>query len=219
MIFQADSRARSEQLTRARTIAIANHQTAQAAGTFSRFDPAKPWETAFNLVIEDSDYWRQNLEEPCFMALSKVGNVSQFLGGDAPVAGSHHAGPAAAVERERPRLTPRSGQPAPVVRTTPAARPPPAHEVDAGGLSIRNRAGKLICRNYNAGTCTETIANGSLCAADRTRVHQCARCLQPPTVCANPSTCTAPLRNAPTGPRGTNRKGGKGKGKGKSKRW
>ena len=210
LVYQADTRARQEHLPRQRTIAIEKHSTATTLGHASTFDASRPWETAMQMVIADQNFWKMELEEPCFFALTRVGSVAEFNEGDAPI-----------VSNARPTLTAGPGAQARVdIPNKPSAKRK-SHTVDEHGLATHNRSGTPICIKYNRGEC-QPSTDGNRCPVEPSRSHQCSRCLQPFHVCSTPGSCTAALRTPPSGVRnggGKGRGGGKGKGKGKGKRW
>eukprot|EP00971_Amphidinium_carterae_P188023 3732033-Amphidinium_carterae.1 len=52
--------------------------------------------------------------------------------------------------------------------------------VGPDGLHLANRKGVPLCQEFQTGLCTD-LATGTLmiCAKDRTKLHQCGRCLRP----------------------------------------
>eukprot|EP00971_Amphidinium_carterae_P293801 5832806-Amphidinium_carterae.1 len=48
------------------------------------------------------------------------------------------------------------------------------HHLDNEGMFISNRAGSVLCRDYNKGDC---IQKPGSCPRNAERVHQCSRCL------------------------------------------
>ena len=200
ILYQADVRARSELWPRKRVEAITEHNRLIAAALPTTFDPARPWDHPLALVCSDVEFWRTEVEEPCWFVMTKLNTLGANVDGDAPVASPTVAptagGRISHGERTRPLETPPPPPRRVQQRTT-------NHLVDAAGLATHNRAGVRLCPAYLAGTCSNTshaCPNGA---------HQCSRCLQHRHVCATPGTCSAPLRE----PRST--KGGKAKGKGK----
>ena len=54
--YQADVRARLEQIERVRRRGHQEHQAATAAGTSHSYDPAKPWEWSLRAVVDDHSF-------------------------------------------------------------------------------------------------------------------------------------------------------------------
>ena len=109
--YQADVRARLEQIERIRRRGIAEHAAATAAGLGHTFDPNRPWEWCLRQLVEDHSYWRRELKEPAMLVLAKTARLGSMVDGDAPVAsgsgasasGSHLPAPPAAPRRSDPR--------------------------------------------------------------------------------------------------------------------
>ena len=94
LLYQADVRARLELAERLRRQGKEDRDNAIAAGGTHGFDPKKPWEWVWNMIVKDHAFWHRELEEPALLILAKTQKASQLLGTDAPAWGLGR-GPAA----------------------------------------------------------------------------------------------------------------------------
>ncbi|CAE7793132.1 unnamed protein product, partial [Symbiodinium necroappetens] len=85
LLYQADVRARLELAERLRRQGKEDRDNAIAAGGTHGFDPKKPWEWVWNMIVKDHAFWHRELEEPALLILAKTQKASQLLGTDAPV--------------------------------------------------------------------------------------------------------------------------------------
>ena len=81
IIYQADVRARQEHWERCRREAAEEHRKANAAGQTHAFDVSKPWEYALMLLINDFRFWKDELEDPCILVMTKM-NAANTLPDD-----------------------------------------------------------------------------------------------------------------------------------------
>ena len=204
ILYQADVRARSELWPRKRVGAITEHNRLVAAALPTVFDGAPPWDYPLSLICSDVEFWRTEVEEPCWFVMTKLNTLGANVDGDAPVAAPTVAPTAGGRLNQNERTRPLDTPPPPPRRVQ--QRTSGQHLVDTAGLATHNRAGVRLCPAYLAGTCPST---GHSCPNG---AHQCNRCLQHRHICSTPASCNAPLRT----PRSS--KGGNAKGKGKGKK-
>ena len=151
--------------------------------------------------------------------INKVSQLHAFVGGDAPISSTDRG----VTDAIAPESLPRPDKPN-NDRKRKASKPPqptkPAIIPDgpsdrstksADGLFTANRKGTPICLAWQSGGCGMSVSGG-LCPADRTRSHQCNRCLSN----AHAGRDCNKGGNRKGGGRGNG--GGKGGGKGKGKR-
>ena len=137
--------------------------------------------------------------------------LADHVEGDAPVAGRAALDPGAAPPP--PQATGKWARGATPSLRQVAPRPAKQHQV-AGGLHEVNRRGMKLCTGWQDGSCKETV-RGVVCARDSSRVHQCAKCLDPKHGAAHPTQCAAvPREPASFGAKG----GGRGRGRGGGRR-
>ena len=172
ILYQADVRARLEQIDRVRRRGIAEHATAIAAGAAHAYDPGRPWEWCLRQLVDDHGFWRRELEEPAMLVLAKSAKLNSMVDGDAMVsnlasatASSSHlpAPPAPPGRRADPKAK---------------ARGPKHHSVGEDGSLATNRSGTRLCNDFQAGQCSESLVRGR-CPRDARLAHQCAKCLSP----------------------------------------
>ena len=162
-------------------------------------------------VTEDLDWWRREVEEPCYMVLAKLSSTSDVVEGDAPVAlrpegnlVQNHRMDQGGRQPRMPRVpTGRERERTPTPRTSAGLRTGP------DGLAQTNRSGREICRAYVSGSCTTTSCP---------RAHQCPKCLGDARSCPTPGDgCTRTPFNQGTYQPWKGKGKGKGKGRGKGK--
>ena len=198
-------------MERTKRTLVSAHEAALAKGSTTDYDPNRPWNYVWQVVIGDEGFWRDEVTEPGMLILTKVANVGEMVEGDG------------SVDRQAPGAGPRETQPAPnrlaEVPSGSGHHPRNAnrtgrfHRVE-GGKYLSNRTGYKICESYNAGQCTET-SQGVWCQHNRDTVHQCDRCLgsHPSSRCLHAEMPTPGfLKKNSTG------KGKDGKGRGKKGR-
>ena len=191
LLFQADVRARQEHWERCRRIGAEAKAQADAAGTSHDFNPAKPWEWALRALIEDNRFWKEELEDPCLLVISRSTPLSSVVEGDAPTTSTTRAPEQQQQPKKKPGLKLKKEQ--------------RLHNVSEGQY-VTNRRGVELCRDFNKGTCCETNKYGR-CAKDANRVHQCSLCLSTEH---GAHSCTKPPPSANVTPKGKVKGGGKG---------
>jgi hypothetical protein len=198
IIYQADVRTRLEQAERTKRRLLSEKVKADSLGKVHDYDPSKPWEGVYAELIKESDWWREQLEDPCMLLISKVKRQNDFVEGDASVSGH---------QETRKRTTTAE-------QSSPGKSPKKvknAHNVTDNAFTT-NRDNLRICPGFQDGSCSGTDRNGR-CRADGVSTHQCAKCLRNDH---GASTCDR-TPQPPRGPKGKDKGGGKGKGKGKGK--
>ena len=185
IIYQADVRARQEHWERCRREAAEEHCKANAAGQTHAFDVSKPWEYALMLLINDFRLWKDELEDPCILVMTKM-NAANTLPDD----GKRDPSDAARLKDAGVKLRPEDRN----------------HNV-VDGKYTTNRRGVRLCDGFNAGECKDHDKFGR-CARDASKVHQCNICL---STGHTGSTCTKPPPEAYGKGRGKGKKGGKSK--------
>ena len=187
IIYQAEVRARQEQWERCRRLAAEEQRKAAAAGLAHEYDPDMPWEHSRRMLVESVRFWKDELEDPCMLILTKSASASAFV----------------ETEGDHKRDTEKVKSPGIKLRLEDKS-----HNVTEGRYTT-NRRGVRLCEGFNAGECKEVDKYGR-CAKDSNRVHQCNRCLSTDHI---GSSCT---KTAPEFQRGRGR-GGKGSGKRRTK--
>ena len=118
-----------------------------AKGSSTDFDPDRPWNYVWQVVIGDESFWRDEVTEPGVLILTKVANVGEMLEGDARV------------DQQAPGAGPRETHPAPARLTEVSSgsghhprnanRTGRFHRVE-GGKYLSNRTGYKLCEAYNS---------------------------------------------------------------------
>eukprot|EP00435_Cladocopium_sp_Y103_P060722 s646_g22.t1 len=88
ILYQAETRCRLELMDRLRREAVAEHEAVTKAGGVSAFDPARPWNTAWQKATNHEVFWREEVIEPGMLILTKVAGLNEMVEGDATVKGS-----------------------------------------------------------------------------------------------------------------------------------
>ena len=196
VIYQADVRARLEQIERVRRKAEHEHEQCIQKGGTSPFEPNRPWNFCFKMLVDDDKFWRKELEQPALLVLSRARTMSSALDGDAPITGGATAsthgwggGPGGGTKRKQSHIR--------------------RHSTGEDGRLVENRSGKMLCDKWQDGTCQLGGALGK-CPQDASKVHQCAICLAQDH---GAKFCNRNPAKAPRNPKG------KGKGKGKKGGW
>ena len=223
--YQADVRCRLEHFEVVHRDLRAKYEEATAAGLqpMDPYNPARPWNSVFQKVVTDFEFWHEELERPADRCLK---SPDEFLGGDAPVASAR--GATAAPGLPSPPPDPRGGRGAKRQKTQAADRPPKlrswerAHIVnDEGTTFTSNRKGVRLCADFQTGQCS-SYRGSSVCPRDSSQSHQCSKCLDTRHGGEYPQKCTQVPKQiqTPTGGGWKGGKGGKGGGRGKgSGRW
>ena len=204
ILYQADVRARLEQVERLRRLGQEAFEVARTAGLGHEFNPLQPWEWVWKELARDFIFWNKEVVEPCMLYLAKSANLAQLVDNDAPIT--------AMPQREVVTTSVRSlpSTPSSAARPQKRQRGPDIreHKVGDDGLFTHNRKGMELCRGFQTGDCTEKDARGN-CIKSSSRKHQCAKCL---SELHGSSACHV---DAPKPPRANH---GKSKGKGRSKK-
>jgi len=210
-IYQADVRMRQERMQTLRRRGVSMHTADPAAAARAGFDPAVPWRFVWNEAVADAGFWLQEVQEKCLLVLTKVSSPESQLDGDVRIAAGSTSLPAmlagggtASRDRSPRRPAAQSGKGRDVRR-----REVRVHNIGDDGFMKTNRAGKEICSRFQNGECDKTPGNSIVCPRDRSRVHQCSRCLSQDHGAHSPQECKASSRSEPSV-----RKGQKGKGRG-----
>ena len=201
VIYQADVRARLEQIERVRRRVELEAEQAKRLGSTTPFEPKRPWNYCFRMLVEDDKFWRKEVEQPALLILSHAKSLKSELGGDAPV-----GGPGSSVDPASHRGSEPGGD-YPNPRKRNHIR---AHSVDANGKLLTNRSGKKLCEAWQDGNCQVGSSPG-VCPRNPKHVHQCAKCLSQEH---GAKFCNRDPAKAPRNPTK-----GKGKGKGKKGGW
>ena len=204
IMYQADVRMRQEEMPRLCRQGMEEYNTAIAAGGSHAFNPEKPWDWVWDQAVKHSSFWRRELEEPCFLVLSKAAPIQSMLDGDAAI---HTETQSNAGVRGLKRSF--EGQQAARSLMVQEER---IHNVKDGTYES-NRRGTPLCKGFQDGSCTHTVS-GSRCGKNWTFSHQCEKCLSPDH---GKHQCTATSDPKPSAQSPRFRTVSKGGGKGKSK--
>ena len=208
LLYQADVRARLEELPRVKMQLAREHADAGATGSTTPFDPSRPWNYAFKMLSERDKFWNSEFSEPALVVLANRQFLPQVLSDDAPTGKSVHD--------QLPRLQAPSSQ---APGGLPEDKPPrPRNQARSGryhetkdGLYTLNRTGYKLCEQFQKGECNESIY-GSWCPKHRDLAHQCVRCLGTHPLNKCPYTEMPEVNHI-----NKSSSSGKGKGKGKGK--
>ena len=186
------------------------HAAAKLAGRDTAFDEKRPWNYVWGAVCADTQWWKNELEDPALLVLAKAARLNEVVGGDARASGaaqSPHFAPPPQQQQRQSRDQPNSGSGIDRSRSRVGGK---EHNVKDGKYTT-NRQGSKLCEGFQVGSCNET-AYGMWCSKNTAEVHQCNLCLgnHRANQCTSPS---APDSAAPRGKSG----GGKRKGAGKRK--
>ena len=205
IIYQADVRARQEQVERVRRRGQESFDTAQRAGLSHDFDPARPWEWVWGELTLDVNFWNREITEPCMLYLAKTSSINQLLDNDAPIAKA----PPGQNIFSATSTTARTPDTSRTSMKRPRGPDVREHKVGEDGLYTHNRRGIELCKLFQSGECVEKDQRGA-CARNSTRRHQCAKCLSD-----HHGASKCPSDGPPRPPRQNH---GKGKGKSKGKK-
>lgn len=198
IIYQADVRTRLEHMERLRRLGQKAATDATAAGGAHPFDRLKPWEWVWGAAVDDSSWWRVELEEPALLVLTRTSSLARVIDHDADVEGGTGGAP---TRRTRTTAPPRREQ----------ERRSKVHRV-SDGLYTANRADTKLCSAYQKGECDMRPGR---CPRGH-GAHQCTKCLgqHPSKDCSQaPKQPSQPWWERDGGP-----PKGKGRGKGRGKR-
>ena len=209
LLYQADVRARLEELPRVRLELKLAHKAAVSAGGTAPYDDARPWKEALRVLADRDKFWTEEFMEPAILIAADKTTVRMAIDNDSVI---DRATPSSAAEgqrqnqligdesmvKARPRNINRTGR---------------YHEI-AEGKYVLNRTGYKLCGAFQEGKCTETV-HGTWCGKTPDLAHQCARCAGAHGMCPH----TDMPRVGWTEKKGKGKdKGDKGKGKGKRPR-
>ena len=197
LLYQCDVRCRNERMERVRRKLDREIARATALGRVASLehDKDRPWNSVWQAVCADTDFWRRESEE---QALRQMVSPFNPLTGEAPIATSSSS------------LARAGGKRHPAAGTEAMERPAKTHRV-AEGCFTHNRRGSPLCEEYQHGRCN--ALRGITCPRDSRRTHQCAKCLDPGHGAHSPTECT----KSPAEPSVGRTPKGKGKGKGQRK--
>ena len=172
LLYQADTRARLENMPRWKIRLQQEHNEAVAAGKTTSYEPNRPWNHTLYKVANDEKFWQHEFVEPAMLVINdKSGRGSQTMTDeDARTAlrdGHHVSADSVHPDKSAPASS----------RTTTRNpnRTGRIHNFSEGAYKT-NRTGYQLCGGFNDGSCTNTIM-GSWCGANRDQAHQCSRCL------------------------------------------
>eukprot|EP00435_Cladocopium_sp_Y103_P056506 s702_g19.t1 len=209
VIYQADVRCRLEHMERLKRGLKAEHDTAVAAGKTTDYDAKRPWNLVWAKAVADETFWREEVNEPSMLILTKITTTTDMVEGDAKVGSS----PAAASNQRETAPVPARATADKPVGPRNTNRTGRVHNTQDGKYT-HNRTGYALCSGFNAGTCSAST-QGVWCSHQWDTVHQCDRCLgnHPSTRCPHTELQTPGfVKNAKGGKKG--RSGGRsGKGK------
>lgn len=174
LLYQAETRFRSEHLPRTKRILGDAHTKAVDAGGTTAFVADRPWSLAMATGLVDRSWWAEEFSEAAMMLLARTSSLDAFVANDAPVQGGggrHVVAPPLA--RAAPDGHRRGGDDA--GQTVKKKNRVDMSVVTNGEYSC-NRSGKSLCSSYQTGACGPSVGD-RLCPQDRTKVHQCSLCL------------------------------------------
>ena len=175
LVYQIESRTRSEHAGRVRRRLALEKTEALENGTRHPYNPLKPWEEVFaQLTLAETEWWNSEIHQPCTWICGHVVKVDRFLHGDAPVASSSTLPCTTAVFDTSPGTQHHAAPPSPPVRREKRERGDD-NNIKKGITYTHNRNGTELCDGFNDGTCTEMGA-GSRCKRFK-KAHQCNLCL------------------------------------------
>ena len=211
LLYQADVRARLEELPRVRLELKLAHKAAVSAGGTAPYDDARPWNEALRVLADRDKFWTEEFMEPAILIAADKTTVRMAIDNDSVI---DRATPSSAAEgqrqnqligdesmvKARPRNINRTGR---------------YHEI-AEGKYVLNRTGYKLCGAFQEGKCAETV-HGTWCGKTPDLAHQCARCVGAHGMWKCPHTDMPRVGWTEKKGKGKD-KGDKGKGKGKRPR-
>ena len=200
LIYQVDVRTRLEKFERTRRKAEVAKEEATRHGGGHSFDPGQPWQWVLDDVIDDAQWWRQELEEPALWLKNKVASRAEVLDGDTPIASAQSQSSTKRKASEYDFVSNRFK----------------SHRTTGDGSRLtHNRRNVKLCEQYQKGQCDWTVG-GDKCGYRRGEAHQCAICLSPDGHGAD--SCTKSLRQPTRSTSSGTGRGGKGGKAGKGKK-
>eukprot|EP00971_Amphidinium_carterae_P260288 5164261-Amphidinium_carterae.1 len=106
---------------------------AAATEDLPAYDAAFPWEWVFAAAVTDRDYWQSEVHGPVLLATSQGFATAPQVETASTASGSQQPPRPAPLARKRTR--PNSSE--------------RMHHLDNEGMFISNRAGSVLCRDYN----------------------------------------------------------------------
>ena len=202
LLYQADTRARLENMPRWKLTLQREHDEAVAAGKTTPYEPNRPWNHTLYKVANDEKFWQHKFVEPAMLVINDgSGRGSQAVTGDDARTAAKDGNNVAADSVHPDKSSAASFK----TTTRNSNRTGRVHNF-ADGAYKSNRTGYPLCSAFNEGSCTSTV-QGSWCGTNRDHAHQCSRCLGSHPVTRCPHT-EAPVVGW------VKDKPGKGKGKG-----
>ena len=203
-IYQADVRMRQERMQAIRRRGVALWNQDQAAATRAGFSNALPWRYAWNETVSDASFWLREAQEKCLLILTKVAKEESTLDGDVVTASPGlRALPAVVDSSSGPVARDRSPR-RPIKEASKdkgGKRDTKQHNLDGDGLFRTNRSGKELCDKFQRGQCGAASFGNNACPSNKSRAHQCAKCLSSEHGAFSPAACTRETRT-PSTPKG-----------------
>ena len=217
LLYQTDVRCRQELMHELHEDALLAHAEALERGTFSSFQPGRPWDSVWEaaISIDCGRWWTREFERPAQLILTHIASLDSMLGGDVEMSSTRLIGtatPSVAQQRATPppKQPTKKQQQKQQQQQQPTKKPhQPMSSMPDGSLAT-NMKGAPLCSGFQSGACT-TTSHGITCSHTGA-MHQCSRCLSSdhgskhPQQCNRSQKATKPMKQG---------KGGKGKGKGK----
>ena len=204
LLYQADTRFRSEHLVRTRRRLAEMHERALTTGGTTPYEPTRPWSFALAEAIKDGVWWHLEFSEAAMMILARTSSIQAVVAGDAPVTNARSQALATADHKEPFHS---------VDKLKRKREPKQDNSKHANNEYTHNRKGDKICAAFQTGACGNSV-QGILCPKDRECVHLCSKCLDNRHGAARcPNSFRPPFTKKPKGNQG------KGKGKGKAAHW
>ena len=197
LLYQAEARTRLECMSRHYTDLLDEGEEAKASGGTvplpKGWDENRPWNLVWQRATADTEWWKQEVEDPAMMVLAKISSLNAVLDTDALAAGrpgGPPAGPlaaAAAAVGKRPVVVPAGGgqTPPPPTPPVPPQKRRRAERGDGTGRMVHavadghytaNRSGVRLCGKFQRGECQQA-GGDNLCPSGDGSIHQCSRCL------------------------------------------
>ena len=205
LLYQTDTRFRSEHLLRVKWKLADDHEKAVSAGGTTPFEKDRPWNLALMEGTADANWWFQEFTEPAMMILARTANLQSLVSDEAPVASNKEPGVVDSAETAFHSKGPGRLPPPPPKTTVKKQQKQDQSRISEGHYT-HNRRGTKLCESFQTGACGNALRN-NLCPKDRTTMHQCNKCLSPAHGGAQCNSSATPRSLKKSS-------GGKGKGKG-----
>ena len=224
LIYQFDTRTRNEHAQEVRYMLTQEDDIAKKNGWVRHFNKERPWNCVWKrLVHGEESWWNKQLEKPCHNICMGLAQMSDYIGHDAPIAGSssgsgtnpgfqRHEAVALRFKRQAPQsIEPPPKRQALALQDAPPLPPPRSDHPPVKSVNGKNRP---LCKGFQTGCCRK-VNKQSLCAVDNASAHQCELCLK---TSHGSSSCPllvgddeAGRYRQPAAGRGAGRKGGRGR--------